>query len=140
MHREGCSSYLMCLCVCVFVCVCCLCVLVCVLLVFCHHVHLYPKMLVHTDYHGTETTFIILFFTKNSLFSSYNIICFLECHQLHLSTVAEGCHATSRFRFPFSTFRLPFSTFRLPFSIFHFPTSIFQFPTSKVDGIYRLGI
>ena len=33
-------------------------------------------------------------------------------------TVAERCHATSRFRFPFSTFRLPFSTFQLPFSNF----------------------
>ena len=37
-------------------------------------------------------------------------------------TVADRCHAISRFQFPFSNFH-----FQFPTSIFHFPTSIFHF-------------
>ena len=53
---------------------------------------------------------------------------------LQSSTVADRCHATSRFRFPFSNFHFPLYT-----SIFHITTSIFHFPTSKADPMAFTG-
>ena len=54
--------------------------------------------------------------------------------QVFISTVANRCHATSRFRFPFSNFHFPLYT-----SIFHITTSIFHFPTTKVDPVAFTG-
>ena len=50
-------------------------------------------------------------------------------HYIVIPTVADRCHATSRFRFPFSNFQFPF--FQLSFSNFHIP--IFQFPFSNFN-------
>ena len=59
-------------------------------------------------------------------------------------TVAERCHATSRFRFPFSTFRLPFSNFqprkRTAFTGWVYSRPIMRGIYRPADGIYRLGI
>ena len=52
-------------------------------------------------------------------------------HYIVIPTVADRCHATSRFRFPFSNFQFPFSNFRFPISIFRFPISIFQLQFSN---------
>ena len=59
-------------------------------------------------------------------------------------TVAERCHATSRFRFPLSDFHFPFSTFQLPFSNFQprkrtaFTGWVYSRPIMRgVRGIYR---
>ena len=48
-------------------------------------------------------------------------------------TVADRCHATSRFQFPFSNFQFPISNFHFSISIFHFsfPISIFHFSISN---------
>ena len=53
-------------------------VCVCMLLVFCHHVHLDPKISVRTDSSRHGVNFLIQIFTKNTFFRSYGI-------QLHLS-------------------------------------------------------
>ena len=49
-------------------------------------------------------------------------------------TVADRCHATSRFRFPFSNFHFPLYTSIFPHYNFHFPLSNLE---SRPRGIYR---
>ena len=85
-------SCLVCVCVCVCACVCA-CVHACVRACVRVCIGFLPPLASRLQYIGTctfgftatEKTFIILIFTINILFRSYSIICFLECHQLHLS-------------------------------------------------------